>query len=207
MAILLASILALSGVRAGAQTLRYSIECGKSRSEAVFESVREGEHIILETTIGSQKGSQTLDLDYQTLYWHMADPERDLDITVTRSDGVFRIKGRFEGEALDRVLADSGKPWYQHIGFSAGHALKEGTTTFVCVRPTDLEMFEMLATPKGTVEFGGGKPVRVKVSPSGALSRLWSCDYYYDPESLDFFGYKAVEGGPGTPVTLWKPLR
>jgi len=202
---LVAALMLLACADASAKLLKYTIKCGNEVSSVTYDIRQEGNLVKVILTCGTQKQYQTLDSKYYTIDWRIVDT--DTDVTVTRKDGKFHLKGTFNGKPFDRNVEDKGYPWHQHIGVSAGHNLKEGTTTYVCVRPTDLEMFEMQVTPKGVVEFGGGKPVRLKVTPSGALAKLWSCDYYYDPQTLDFFGYKAVEGRPGTPLTTWVLVR
>lgn len=186
-----------------AKQLKYAIKCGDKTSTAVFDSAQNGKNIDLTVTKGAHKEIMTFDASYNTLNWRLINTSDDTDVRVTRGGGKFHFVGKFKGEPVERSVEDKGGPWYQHIAFSAGHVLKEGTTEYVCIRPTDIEVFRMLVTPKGQTDFGGARPVRLKVSPAGAISKLWSCDYYYDPETLDFFGYKAVEGGPGTPVTTW----
>jgi hypothetical protein len=33
------------------------------------------------------------------------------------------------------------------------------------------------------------------------MSAFWSCDYYFDTNTLMLVGYKGINGGPGTPET------
>ena len=55
---------------------------------------------------------------------------------------------------------------------------------------------------KWTEEHKDGKnAVRIEVSLTGFMSAFWSCDYYFDTNTLMFVGYKGVNGGPGTPET------
>lgn len=64
-----------------------------------------------------------------------------------------------------------------------------------------------LSSKLGTVRFDGKNALRIEVGLSGFMSVFWSCDYYFDPHTLMFVGYKGVNGGPGTPETKITDLR
>lgn len=186
-----------------AQKHTYRIECGKKTSQVTFDTTVKGDAVYLYVVLGSQKSWFTLDKQYRTKDWHVVDDVQDTDLNIVYNGGKFSMKGKFKGKQVDRTWDGKGYPWYQHIGYSAGHFLKSETVPYNCIRPTDMEFFTMTATDMGQIDFKGMKVVRVKTAPHGAFAKLWSCDYYYDPETLDFAGYYGVEGGPGTPATYW----
>lgn len=62
----------------------------------------------------------------------------------------------------------------------------------------------MSATKKGAEKFDGKNAVRIEVSLTGFMSAFWSCDYYFDTNTLMLVGYKGINGGPGTPETKYQ---
>ena len=186
-----------------AQKLTYRIECGKKISQVTFDTTVKGDDVCLNVVLGTQKSWFTLDKQYRTKDWHVVDEPQGTDLFVEYKNGKFTMKGKFKNEPVDKTWDGKGFPWYQHIGHAAGHFLKDKPVPYNCIRPTDMEFFSMTATDMGEVDFQGMKVVRVKTAPYGALAKFWSCDYYYDPATLNFAGYKGVEGGPGTPTTYW----
>lgn len=185
------------------QKQTYRTECGKKVSSVIFDTVVEGDAVKLTVHYGTQLSTFNLDGQYRTKDWHLVDNVQGTDLTVKYDGKTFTMKGKFKGEAVDKTWDGKGYPWYQHIAYSAGHFMKGGTVTYNCVRPTDMDFFTMTATDMGEVDFRGMHVVRLKVAPTGAFAKLWSCDYYYDPQTHFFAGYKGVEGGPGTPATYW----
>lgn len=183
----------------------YTVKCGKSTSSLEFIAGKAGSETHLEIIIGTQHAEHVMDSNLETVSWHVYDKAVDTDYIVTREGGFYLIKGKFKGKVHDDKVKDEGYPWYQHIGYVEGRILKPGEKrTFVCVRPTDLKVFAMTAEITGTEAIGDYKDATcVKVCPAGALAKFWKSRYYFDPQTLEFVGYRAVEGGPGTPESFW----
>lgn len=62
----------------------------------------------------------------------------------------------------------------------------------------------MVAEARGIELLNGMNAYKINVSPTGFLSAFWSCLYYFDPATLNFVGYKGVNGKSGTPETIIK---
>ncbi|MBQ0124537.1 MAG: hypothetical protein KBS58_06870 [Bacteroidales bacterium] len=188
-----------------AQNFVYTITCGDSQSKVTFIPKKDAPMSDLTIRMGTQEARHLMDKNNCTTSWHVADKSANTDITVTLSDGYYYLKGTFKGTAFDKKIKSDGTPWYQHIGYVAGHVLKKGEKiTFTCVRPTDMKIFPMTAEIIGTEAIGKHKDATcVRVSPAGAFARFWKSYYYFNPKTLDFVGYHAVEGGPGTPESFW----
>lgn len=188
-----------------AQNFVYTITCGDSQSKVTFIPKKDAPMSDLTIRMGTQEARHLMDKNNCTTFWHVADKEASTDYTVTLENGYYCLKGTFKGKKIDNKVKSDGTPWYQHIGYTAGYVLKKGEKiTFTCVRPTDLKIYQMTAEITGTEAIGKHKDaVCVRVSPAGAFARLWKSFYYFDPSSLDFLGYHAVEGGPGTPESYW----
>lgn len=152
---------------------------------------------------------QDIDKDYKTIYWHYRKTSDNTDVKVVIEGSFYHMTGKAKGKPVDKKIETQGKPWYQHIGVVVGHLIKPGETiTFGNFRPTELDFYTMTATDKGSESFGPySETRRIKVSPTGALARLWSCEYFIDPKTHEYLGYKAVEGVPGTPLTTWTLIR
>lgn len=202
--LILAAILILSSAMSYAQKYTYRTECGNDVGTVIYNRSDDADGIHFYCDHGQTKYWQTLNKNYETLDWRVVNSAEDTDIKAVAKDGKIVIKGKFKGKQIDRSEDRKGQPWYQQIGISGGHILKAGETVkFVCLRPTDMDTFFLTATEMGETEFRGMKVHRVKMAPAGAFAKLWSSDYYYDSEDLSYAGYKAVEGGPGTPTTYW----
>lgn len=64
-----------------------------------------------------------------------------------------------------------------------------------------MKLYTMSATKRGIEKLDGKNALRIEVGLTGFMSVFWSCDYYFDADTLLFVGYKGVNGGPGTPET------
>lgn len=195
----------LGGTACLAQKHTFTVKCGKQESKIQFNEEVGRTSYFLQIVIGSKDASHLMDSHMQTTSWHVVDPGEDSDFTIVLKDGWFVYSGKFKGKTLDKKVKSEGLPWYQHIGYVAGHVLKENEKVkFVCVRPTDLKIFPMTAEISGPEAIGCYKDaICTKVLPAGALARFWSSYYYFDPVKRNFVGYHAVEGGPGTPESFW----
>lgn len=67
--------------------------------------------------------------------------------------------------------------------------------------PGQYEALYHVGHEKGIERFNGKNALRIEVALTGFMSVFWSCDYYFEPHTLRFVGYKGVNGGPGTPET------
>lgn len=196
-------MLCLAAVSVRAQHIPFTVETGDSFSKVTYDGRMEGGHLKYVFDHGDKKYYMTFDDKFETLEWKISEPSKGTDFKAVKKGDSVVLKGRFNGKDIDRTEDLKGKPWYQQMGISAGHVLNGGTVTFFCLRPTDLEGFFMTATEMGEVTYKGKKVHRVKSAPVGIGAKFWSCDYYYDSTDLTYAGYKAVEGGPGTPMSYW----
>lgn len=200
---LLAVLSCAATVSVYAQHIPFTVECGDNFSKVTYDGRMEGGKLKYVFDYGALKYYMTFDDKFETTEWKISDPANDTDIKAVKQGDAVVIKGKFNGKDISRTDKLNGQPWYQQMGISAGHVLNGGTVKFYNLRPTDLEGFFMTATEMGEVEYRGRKVHRVKSAPAGIAAKFWSCDYYYDPVDLTYAGYKAVEGGPGTPTSYW----
>lgn len=203
--LILASCILVSMQTYAQKKTHYTATTGKKSTDIIYDYSK---HNGLDRLIFSTHGNTTIqDMDSKckTIFWKISKPEENTEVTVECQGGKFLMKGKVKGKAVSKTFDGEGHPWYQHIALAAAKNLsKGGSLTFVCIRPDQLDFHVMTATDMGFGDIGQYKNARkIKVAPTGAFAKLWSCDYYLDPETGEYVGYKAVEGPPGTPLTTW----
>lgn len=196
----------VSAYAAGAaERLVYTKTCGESVSKVVYvvEDRPDGKR-LMKIDVDTQHTEQLLDAQLHTLYWHLVDRAQDSDVLAELHDGVFTVKGVLRGRAVDRSFPDEGTPWIQNMGYVSGKlpALKGSEVAYECFQPSNFRMRQMVARDMGVEKTPNGEATLVKCCPAGALSKLWSCVYLFG-DNGDLVGYRAVEGLPGTPLTVW----
>ena len=199
-------ILALSlsiPLMADARRYEYVSRFGDKCTTVIWSEEHNGGKIYLSTVNGSQKDDYVIAPDYKTERWHRMDASAHTDLTVSLNSDIYSISGTFKGKRISQRVKSKGKPWYQNIAYNAGRSLKgKKSLDYECFRPDNINLYTMKATRKGLENFNGADAVCIKVSLTGMLSVFWSCQYFFNPTSLTFSGYKGVNGGPGTPETI-----
>jgi len=115
----------------------------------------------------------------------------------------FQLVSTLNGKRISKTVKSKGKPWYQNIAYNAALTLNNGKSLeYECFRPDNIKLYTMSAVKKGIENFDGRNTVKIEVSLTGFMSAFWSCDYYFATTTLEFVGYKGINGGPGTPETI-----
>lgn len=196
----------LSFLPASARQRNFILTCGRKAVDVIWTINEFGEWYDYTITTGPQKEHFTVDRKFRTFRYHIVNPAEKTDATVTREGGIYTFKGTFKGRPVDRTEESSGYPWYQNLEFNDPSEFEGGYVTFECIRPTELDLYLLKATSKGRVKEGGYDCIRVRATVTGPLAGIWGCDYYYDANTREFIIYKAVEGPPGTPITMITPV-
>lgn len=192
-------LFAASGI---AQERNFISTCGKTQTAIKWSEERTNGKIRLNTVQGSERHEYLLGNGYKTESWKIVNPSTNTDLTVSLNHGIYSICGKFNGKPISKTVKSKGKPWYQNIAYNAGLVLKNGKSVeYECFRPDNMKLYIMSATKKGIEKFDGKNALRIEVGLTGFMSVLWSCEYYFDANTLLFVGYKGVNGGPGTPET------
>ncbi|MBP9998596.1 MAG: hypothetical protein KBS67_05060 [Bacteroidales bacterium] len=200
------AMLALLTVPAKAQkTDVFKITTGKKSMDVKYSYSKHDGLTRLSFTINGDTTVQDMNGSFQTVYWKISKPAQNTEVSVVVENGKYHMTGKIKGEAVDKLIDSGGYPWYQHIGIAAGKNVPQGgKITFGCFRPDQLDFYTMTAEDKGTEAIGPfSNAQRIKVTPTGRFAKLWSCDYYLDPQTKEYIAYKAVEGPPGTALTTW----
>lgn len=185
-----------------AQEREFISTCGKTQTAIKWSEEHKNGKIQLNTANGSERHEYFIGGGYKTERWKIVNPSTKTDLTVSLNRGTYTISGRFKGKPISKTVKSRGKPWYQNIAYNAGLTLKKGKSVeYECFRPDNMKLYNMSATKKGIDKFDGKSALRIEVALTGFMSVFWSCDYYFDPHTLLFVGYKGVNGGPGTPET------
>ena len=205
---LVALLAATSSVALSQEVRHYVLTCGKQKTNVDWTIQKFPGGMKATITTGSRKEYFTMNDSFETSEYRVVDATTDTDASVTRSGDTYRFSGKNKGKSIDRTEKSSGLPWMQNVEFNGLSVVGSGKAVkFECIRYTDMDRHTMQVVNKGEAEVEGYKAVRVRASLTGALAGVWGCDYYYDSVTGDFLVYKAVEGVPGTPETVIKPLR
>lgn len=184
------------------QERKFISTCGKTQTAIKWSEEHKNGKIQLNTVQGSERHEYLIGNGYKTESWRIVNPSTNTYLIVSLNRGTYTLSGRFKGKPISKTVKSKGKPWYQNIAYNAGLTLKNGKTVeYECFRPDNMKLYTMSATKKGIVKFDGKNALKIEVALTGFMSVFWSCDYYFDPHTLLFVGYKGVNGGPGTPET------
>lgn len=194
--------LLLSATFGIAQERKFISTCGKTQTAIKWSEEHKNGKILLNTAQDSERHEYLLGNGYKTESWKIVNPSTNTDLTVSLNRGTYTLSGKFKGKPISKTVKSKGRPWYQNIAYNAGLTLKNRKSVeYECFRPDNMKLYNMSATKKGIERFNGKNPLRIEVALTGFMSVFWSCDYYFDPNTLLFVGYKGVNGGPGTPET------
>lgn len=181
---------------------------GENRVNVDWTIDKSGDLLKYTITTGSRTEYFTMKKNFETVEYRVVDKTSNTDARVVRNGDVYTFSGKNKGKAIDRKEKSSGLPWYQNVEFN-GYTVADGKrpVKFECIRYTEMDKHTMQVTNKGEEEVEGYRTIRVRASLTGALAGIWGCDYYYDVNTGQFVVYKGVEGGPGTPETIIKPVK
>lgn len=199
--------LLLCGVLSDAQTTVYTYDKtkGKEKAKVVWQETvtPKGKDVVLKD--GSKTYTQSIGADDATVKWHYVNTANGTDYTVVFNGDIYRISGKVKGKAIDKEEHTSGYPWCQNISVKGGPLLKKkgDKLTYECIRPDTGGLQHMVATNVGTTTINGIAVNDLKVTPAGALSKMWSCHDFCDASTGVLVKFQAVEGIPGTPETIW----
>lgn len=164
---------------------------------------------VLVVSWNGRVNTQVLDSGFKTLKMTIREDPVKTNVTVVKKGKDYYMKGVLKGKSVDKVVKGDGYPWYQNIQFAIGHVcLTDGKVVYYeNFRPDNMEKFTMSATVVGDTE-KFSKPVKdIRVSPKGALSKFWHCNYYINRETGEFVSYSGLEGLPGSDEVIWVPRK
>lgn len=197
----LSTLLLLISQSIFAQTVKYTKKTGSQVSEVVYNISKKGNVTNLFIQVGAQKSYHEIDSKYQTVSLRIVDESKKFDVSITREGQRYHIVGVTKGKPVDKYENSKGYPWYQNLAYICGKIVKPGSTVrYECFRPGEFSLETMEASIVDCHELEG---VCVRATPTGVKKKFWHADYYFSETGRTLTGYKAVEGGPGTPVTTW----
>ena len=167
-----------------------------------------------ETTIHSSLSDGDLhniemDASRATFRYNYQSPERNTAYSATREGNEIVLQGTLQGRPLLRKFAIDSHPWFQAMEWSLQPFVVSGSSqplVFWVVQPFEGAVYLMQAREEKAeevpVDGQTREAMRVRVSPRGILSALWSSLYWFRPSDGAFLRYEAVRGLPGTPKTV-----
>lgn len=188
---------------ASAQQRTYIKTLGdKQISTITMSESRNGDKIIARVTEGRRVEIHTMDAGRTTIAFQVIDPDKRTDATVTLNSGIYTIKGKLNGKAIDRTEKGSGNPWYQNPEINGVHLFKgKQNLKYEAIRPDNLDLSTLKNTDKGTQTIDGMEVTQLLTTNTGPFAGVWTCSYCFDPKTGVFVLYKSVEGAPGTSET------
>lgn len=191
-----------------AQKRTYLSKCGDRQETIVWQEKKINGKIYLYVTQENEQHEYVMNMSFQTERWRVTNMQLQTDLTIELRNNIYSITGKFKGKSIEKTIKSNGYAWYQNIAYNAGVLLKdEKTVKYECFRPDNIKLYTMEAKAQGIELLNGMNAYKINVSLTGILSALWSCSYYFDPETLNFVGYKGVNGKPGTPETIIKRVK
>ncbi len=186
----------------------YNVKCGKTVTPLTYDDRQEGDKIIMVQQFGDQTSWFTMDENLKTIEFRIVSKKENTDAGIKLVNGVYTLKGIVRGKEVNKTVKSKGLPWYQPIGYVLGRILDgKQSVEYECFNPQNFDFHPMVVKNEGEETYEGQKAVKVRSNATGGLARLWHCYYYYNPETLMQNGYRAVEGGPGTPETTWSVVK
>lgn len=191
-----------------AQKTTYLSKCGDRQETIVWQEKKTNGKIYLYVTQKNEQHEYVMNKSFQTEKWKVTNMQLQTDLTIELRNNIYSITGKFKGKSIAKTIKSNGYTWYQNIAYNAGALLKDKKTVkYECFRPDNIKLYTMVAKAQGIEQFNGTNANKIIVSLTGFLSAFWSCSYYFDPATLNFIGYKGVNGKPGTQETIIKKVK
>jgi hypothetical protein len=164
-----------------------------------------GDFYQLDCIMPDERHVTVTDGDYDTRSWKMTSSDGKTELVAERIDRTIIIRGRFEGEPVDKVLDIDDRPWYQATSLSLRGFLDSDDTecVFWTIRLSTLKAHKIKAVKKGVeqLEENDDHLFRIRLTLPGMLAPFWKSDYWFvQPEGM-FFRFEGPSGPPGSPMT------
>ena len=150
-----------------------------------------------------------MDTSRATFRYDYESPERKTAYSATREGNEIILQGTLKGQPLSRRLPIDSHPWFQAMEWSLQPFVVSGSSqplVFWVLQPFEGHVYLMQAREEKAEEVPVDgqtlEAMRVRVSPRGILSAVWSSLYWFRPSDGAFLRYEAVRGFPGTPKTV-----
>lgn len=162
----------------------------------------------LRTFISGSETTVTYNDSTRTLRMTVKDSLAATELLILRQDNYLVITGRQQGKTVNKNLQIDDRPWFQAISHSLYDFVKseDSEIEFWFLLVNGLQAYKLKALKAGleTITLNGREyeTCKVKVTPKGILSALWSSYYWYRTSDGLFVQYKGRNGPPGTPYTI-----
>lgn len=143
--------------------------------------------------------------------WCFDNKETNCNVSATRSGDTVVVTGKKGKKPVKKTIPIDSSPWFQAIEFALFSFLQSQAKecSFWMIRPTDMNMFKMVARRKAeesiSVDGRCERAVQVTVSPTGIAGRLWHATVWYRMKDYKFL--KSVYPRlPGTCPTIYEAI-
>ena len=171
--------------------------------------VQEQKSLIVSTSTRSTGKSSIYNSDHNlsNSQWQVKNSKENTDFTAKREGNHIVIKGKLNGETIDRKVKIDSDPWYQSLSLSLTTLAKSDKPSclFWVLRPDSLKPIKMkarkLAGESLKIEGEDVEAEKIKVVLTGFKSMFWHGLYWYRKDNGLFIKYQGAKGPPGTPIT------
>ena len=146
----------------------------------------------------------TTDANYNTLKWEVNNSGEQTELTAERKENRIRIRGRYNGQPLDKEIKIDASPWYQATSLSLRKLVISPATeqVFWTIRLKTMTAHKLRADKKKIeLDEDGNKLQHIRLRAAGMLAPFWKSDYWYDLPQGVLFRFKGPSGPPGSPMT------
>ena len=196
----------LPGAAAPARTLTYVRRADKDRLTTTIELTKTKRGLLIVKRNAEERFRIECDARGNTLRWEISSKRHKLALKAKRHGSAIYIKGRVDGDAVDKRLDIDGKPWFQDVGFNIRRFIlsAQQKMSFWMVHPKKKAAYKMLITTEGreTLTIGGRGVAAIKtkmVIDKFLVSRLWAGYHWHRASDGLFLRYRSKGGMPGTP--------
>jgi len=176
-------------------------------------SEEEDDGVLINTLRRGDELHRTIsNLNYETQEWFYANYATQTEVRGVREHNEIRITGIVEGQPFEKVIVVNFDPWYQLLEPAIRHfvGLKRPQQRFWILDPGSISEHHMVVNGKDFITMKKGDDfipaVNVTVTFTGALSSVWSAQYWYDAHTKEFLHYETASDSPSVKSIRITPL-
>ncbi|WP_419661130.1 hypothetical protein [Desulfosarcina variabilis] len=161
-----------------------------------------GDHYTLTCSSPEAEHITVTDGNYITRHWQMSSNDGETQLIAERTGRTIVIRGRFEGKAVDKVLAIDDCPWYQATSLSLREFVASADTErlFWTIHLKTLKAYKIRAIKKEVERSDVNDDLlHIRLTLSGLLAPFWKSDYWFALPDGVFYRFQGPSGPPGSP--------
>lgn len=181
---------------------RYRKKNGDTIKDVQWHLIKDDQY-TLTCSSPDAKHITVTDHNYNTRRWQMSSTDGDTQLVAERTGQTISIRGRFEGQAVDKVLAIDDHPWYQATSLSLREFVASADTQrlFWTIRLKTMKVHKIKAIKKDVAPSEVNDDLlHIRLTLPGLLSPFWKSDYWFALPGGVFYRFQGPSGPPGSPM-------